>query len=249
MNVISMIKKMRMLRNRRGFEVMSETSGKLIIIGLTVVIIILIAVNIIITMKSASDFESCQKSISIAQKQYGSLLNSKYHLECRASHLIITPNDAEREATAIGRPDMLAEGLKSILTGEMVRCWRMVGKGEFNPYGHELGTSMCLICAVIDFAQWKDLGGGSSEQELALTDFHEFIEKESAKIEGADRQYSDFLPGGWDDEGRVHDTIDMSKTYVVYWQSDRFLNAPLPQSIHLLPYDEVIEGHCEFIVN
>src|SRR3989338_5064103 len=120
-----------MMRGRKGQEVVSESALRLIIVVAVVIVLVLIAANLLLSLRSAGDFEACQKSIAVSHRVRNNLaLRNKHPIDCKAGHLFLTLHDAEREAESIGRKDMPADGVKSLLAGEMVRCWRMVGKGD-----------------------------------------------------------------------------------------------------------------------
>lgn len=233
------------MRGRRGQEVVSESALRLIIVVAVVIIIVLIAANLLISSQSAGDFEACQKSIAVSHRVRNNIaLLNKHPIDCRASPVFMTLADAEREADDIGRKGMHAEGVKSLLAGEMVRCWRMVGKGELNPYGVQIDKSFCLLCAVVGFDEVL-------ADEGEVTGFHRFLEKESREIEGEETDYKAFFPDWRDDDDKVSDSINMSRMYAVLWRSEIGLGSGVDADsyIALLPYDSMLEGRCEYIVN
>lgn len=235
-----------MLGGRRGQEVMSSTTAKILVILLSVIVILLVAANLMLTLRQASGFESCQKSIAIADSNYGQFWEGRsiYNLDCPASHITIAKEDIKA-----GGELSADDQVNDIIAGEMVRCWRMVGKGEFNPYGQiQVDNTFCLLCSVIEFdkwfrQEWEQIGG-----------LQKYLEESSAEIEETEVTYGEFLQGGWNDAEKVDDIINTSRPYAVFWRMKRiFGNMPVrPEDVPYVgfkPYDAVVDDRCEFIVN
>lgn len=234
----------KMLSKRRGQDVMSSQTASILIILLSVIIIILIAANLKNIIEGQSGFESCKNSIAIAHDNYGRPAAGKgrFNLDCPANHVLITKDDIDENSA-----QTVDEQVNDIIAGEMVRCWRMVGKGVFNPYGQlQIDNSFCLLCSVITFDkqfrwEWPEITG-----------LYKHLEETSESIDDVETTYAKFLPDGWNDPERVDDTIDATQAYVVFWWEDRILaNAPLgkPSYVGFKPSNNVIEDRCEYIVN
>ena len=231
----------RIFRDRRGQEVISATTANMVIILLVFIVILLIAANFKDIILRASNFEACQKSISIAHVNYAKLERGKgrYSLDCIASHIVMTKDDVRSGQTA-------NDAVNRLIAGQMIRCWRMVGQGEFNPFGGQLGQKFCLVCSVIDFNK-------KFRQEYSETiGLYKYLEENSETIEDVETTYAGFLPDGWNEPEQVEDTVDTSEPYVVFWQakSRALTQGPLPESyVGFKPYGEMVGTGCDFIVN
>lgn len=234
-----------MLNDRRGQEVMSSTTARILVILLSVIVIVLVAANLMLTMRQASGFESCQKSIAIADSNYGQFWEGRsiYNLDCPASSITIAKEDIK-----VGGEQSVDDQVNDIIAGEMVRCWRMVGKGEFNPYGRQVDNSFCLLCSVIEFDK------GFRQEWGQISGLQKYLEENSAEIEETEVTYGEFLQRGWNEAEKVDDIINTSRPYAVFWMMKRiFGNIPVrPEDapyVGFKPYDAVVDGRCEFIVN
>ncbi len=234
-------KKERRVCNKRGQETISATTVSMILILLVFIVILLIAANLQGVIRKASGFEACQKSIAIAHQSFGEHWEGKgrFTLDCIASHIVMTKDDIKSEQT-------VDDVVNRLVAGEMVSCWRMVGQGEFNPFGGQFDQNFCIICSVIDFnKKFKQEYPGTAGLYRDLKDTSETIDDVETTL-------AEFLPDGWDEPERVDDTVDTSEPYVVFWQakSRAVTQGPLKNTyIGFKPYNEMVEDRCEFIVN
>ena len=239
-------------RDRRGQEVISATTANMVIILLVFIVIFLIAANLRDVILQASNFEACQKSIGIAHLNFGKYERGKgrFTLDCIASHIVMTKDDVKGG-------QIVDDTVNRLIAGEMVRCWRMVGQGELNPFGRQIKIEIdkefwkinrrfCIICSVIDFNK-------KFRQEYPETSgLYKYLEENSETIDDVETTYAGFLQKGWNDPEQVDDTVDTSEPYAVFWwaKSRAVAQGPLPESyVGFKPYSEIIENKCEFLVN